>query len=929
MSVVPSLWIGRPCTRGSAGRRGVDQLVQRDAVDPGQRQQQLQGRPAPAGLQPGQRAHRDAGRLDDLGERRAPLAAQRAQPGAHVLSARRRRSCGQFAIPATDDCHPGAIGRTVVAMDETLRRGGHRRRRGRAERERSTLSRARRSVLVVDAGEPRNAPRRARAQLPRPGGHPAGRAATRIGRSEVERLRRRRSGPAGWCRSGAETTASVVALDGGAACGRGGCCVAAGLTDDLPDLPGRGRALGAATVLHCPYCHGWEVRDRAVGIVGTGPLGAYAALLWRQWTDDVVLLRAHRRASRPTSDLEKLAARGRPDRARARWPASRAARTSGWPTASWSPGTRWSWRPRFVANAELLADLGAMPVPMEMHGAVMGTYLPADPTGRTDVPGVWVAGNAGDLSAQVIVAAAQGLEGRRDDQRRPRRGGHRPRGGREAERGGMSEHQHGTGTGRPGSPRSPGTPTTSSTARRRRCGPAGPTGSWSPRPPTCRRAPRWTPGPVRAATPSGSPPAAGGSPPSTSRRSRWGEAPPRRPSCCSPTGSSGGTRTSRPGRRPRRPSTWSPRTTCTRPGPTARRCSGGWPPRSRPAGRCSWSGTSTASSGATGTRTPTRPARSTRPRTSRRCSTRREWTDVVTETRDRDPERPPDGQPGAGHRAGRAAAPGRRQERGRPSAARASVTASSCSRSSASSRCSEHAAPGQPQVGGAQPGQRRARAGERRPAGRAGRRAAGRRRPRGRPTPTRRAARPAAAPWAAAPARGGRRRPAGPSRRQLRSSVSRSARPASSASRSGEQDDLGEQVAEVAHPALVGRPAGRGDDRLGQLLGRRPVRRAGRRTSRRSGPAARRGAGWRRTRRRRPGPRRRAPARGAPAARRPPSATVRRQAANGALTGHLRPPTARRRRWPPPGSSIRPPGRPARSACGRAARRSPRMAVTG
>ena len=47
---------------------------------------------------------------------------------------------------------------------------------------------------------------------------------------------------------------------------------------------------------------------------------------------------------------------------------------------------------------------------MEMHGAVMGTYLPADPTGRTEVPGVWVAGNAGDLSAQVIVAAAQGLK---------------------------------------------------------------------------------------------------------------------------------------------------------------------------------------------------------------------------------------------------------------------------------------------------------------------------------------------------------------------------------------------------------------------------------------------------------------------------------------------------------------------------------------
>ena len=48
-----------------------------------------------------------------------------------------------------------------------------------------TLARVRRSVLVVDAGEPRNAPAGRRAQLPRPGGHPAGRAATPIGRAEV------------------------------------------------------------------------------------------------------------------------------------------------------------------------------------------------------------------------------------------------------------------------------------------------------------------------------------------------------------------------------------------------------------------------------------------------------------------------------------------------------------------------------------------------------------------------------------------------------------------------------------------------------------------------------------------------------------------------------------------------------------------------
>ncbi|MCW2580035.1 MAG: putative thioredoxin-disulfide reductase, partial [Blastococcus sp.] len=45
----------------------------------------------------------------------------------------------------------------------------------------------------------------------------------------------------------------------------------------------------------------------------------------------------------------------------------------------------------------------------EMRGAVVGSAVPADPTGATEVPGVWVAGNVSDLSAQVVVSAAAGM----------------------------------------------------------------------------------------------------------------------------------------------------------------------------------------------------------------------------------------------------------------------------------------------------------------------------------------------------------------------------------------------------------------------------------------------------------------------------------------------------------------------------------------
>ncbi|MCA0143372.1 NAD(P)/FAD-dependent oxidoreductase [Blastococcus sp. LR1] len=266
-----------------------------------------------------------------------------------------------------------------------------------------TLSRARRSVLVVDAGEPRNAPAgHVHNYLGREGTPPGELYA--IGRGEVE-------GYGGVVRSGRVT--GVRRDDGGfvldvddAEVRARRILVATGLTDELPDLPGVVERWGN-TVLHCPYCHGWEVRDRAVGIVSTGAMGAYASLLWRQWTDDVVLF-VHTGAEPSAEDLERLEARG------VRIVRGEVSGLEGDADVRLADGELVARdavvvSPLFTANAGLFAGLGLTPVPMEMHGAVMGSHLPADPMGRTDVPGVWVAGNAGDLSAQVIMAAAQGL----------------------------------------------------------------------------------------------------------------------------------------------------------------------------------------------------------------------------------------------------------------------------------------------------------------------------------------------------------------------------------------------------------------------------------------------------------------------------------------------------------------------------------------
>jgi thioredoxin reductase len=271
-----------------------------------------------------------------------------------------------------------------------------------------TLSRARRKVLVVDAGAPRNAPAgHVHNYLGREGTPPAELLA--VGRDEVTGY------------GGEVTTGEVARIERGddgfrvdLADGREVSArrllVTTGLVDELPELPGV-RELWGHDVLHCPYCHGWEVRDQGVGILATGPLGVYGALLWRQWTADVTLFQHVGPA--PTDDeREQLAARGITlvegevaalDIAEGR--------LSGVRLVSGEVVRRDAVvvAPRFSARAGLLADLGLETVELEAHGAVMGRYVPADPMGATAVPGVWVAGNVANLQAQVIAAAAGGL----------------------------------------------------------------------------------------------------------------------------------------------------------------------------------------------------------------------------------------------------------------------------------------------------------------------------------------------------------------------------------------------------------------------------------------------------------------------------------------------------------------------------------------
>jgi thioredoxin reductase len=270
-----------------------------------------------------------------------------------------------------------------------------------------TLARARRRVLVIDDGKPRNAPAgHVHNYLGREGTPPAELLA--IGRREV-------AGYGGDVVTGrvasAERTGEgfrICLADGPPVSARR-LLVTTGLVDELPDIPGV-RELWGSDVLHCPYCHGWDVRDRPIGVLG-GPFGVHQALLWRQWSADVVLFR--HTGPEPTDDeREQLAARG-------------IALVEGAVAGLETAGGRLSGvrlaggdvvpreavvvSPRFTANSAVLTSLGLEAVEQEMQGAVVGTYVPADAMGATAVPGVWVAGNVANLQAQVIGSAAAGL----------------------------------------------------------------------------------------------------------------------------------------------------------------------------------------------------------------------------------------------------------------------------------------------------------------------------------------------------------------------------------------------------------------------------------------------------------------------------------------------------------------------------------------
>jgi len=268
------------------------------------------------------------------------------------------------------------------------------------------LGRQRRSVIVIDAGEPRNAPApHMHGYLGREGTPPA--ELTAIGRNEVRSYGAEVLDGRVVTVTQQDDARFRVELVGGHAIVARRVLAATGLIDELSDIDGVAEQWGHG-VVHCPFCHGFEIRDRRIVQIVTHPMGLHPTVLFRQLSEHLTVV-LHDDVEVESAALDVLRASGVDIRA---GHVTRVATgihgdvvavelTDQEPIAADVVAVG----PRFRVRAEPFAALGLQPTD---HPSGLGDHLDTDATGQTTIPGLYAAGNVTDPSQQVLQAAADG-----------------------------------------------------------------------------------------------------------------------------------------------------------------------------------------------------------------------------------------------------------------------------------------------------------------------------------------------------------------------------------------------------------------------------------------------------------------------------------------------------------------------------------------
>lgn len=262
------------------------------------------------------------------------------------------------------------------------------------------LGRSRRRTLVVDAGQPRN---RFAAHMHGVLGHD-GKEPTALlesGRAEAERYGVEFANGTVTALSDDGDSLRVEREDGTVAMART-VVIASGVRDELPPVPGLAENWGRA-VLHCPYCHGWEVAGQRLGVLATSPMSTHQAQLVRQLSDDVTLFSA---AAEPLDEEARvdLAARS------IRVVASAVSMVDGRGDAllvTTADGEEHAFDAIFTGGSPVF-DLGFADALALARSEQPGAPLTVDALGATSHPRVFAAGNVTAAFANVPVSMGEG-----------------------------------------------------------------------------------------------------------------------------------------------------------------------------------------------------------------------------------------------------------------------------------------------------------------------------------------------------------------------------------------------------------------------------------------------------------------------------------------------------------------------------------------
>ncbi|GGL89093.1 NAD(P)/FAD-dependent oxidoreductase [Glutamicibacter protophormiae] len=265
------------------------------------------------------------------------------------------------------------------------------------------LGRSRRSVLVIDTNKPRNArASHAHNVLGQEGISPQ--HLLELGRSEAEHYGARIVTEEAEHLTGSIEDGFTVKTDT-SEYSSSRIVLATGLTDDLAGIPGLREAWGVSAI-HCAYCHGWEVRDQAVAVLGVGPMSIHQALLFAQLSSRVVFINHQPNvlSEENRATLDKLGVPIVESRiARLRVNGDGQLEGVELSNGDLVDAQAAVVASRMNANAGLYQQLGG-----QLQEHPLGTFIQVSEMGLTGIPGVYAAGNAANLGAMVMAAAASG-----------------------------------------------------------------------------------------------------------------------------------------------------------------------------------------------------------------------------------------------------------------------------------------------------------------------------------------------------------------------------------------------------------------------------------------------------------------------------------------------------------------------------------------